>query len=123
MKPVTFQVPLKPVSLNHSHEMKVSRWRNPKTGKRRIFRAKKQSTEDFEKLFAYYLSLVRDELKQFVDAYDPTQFCIHLDAYFYIQKDEFFTKAKSKSNPRIEISRNSLDLDNCLKITIDTMLS
>lgn len=121
MKSVTFQVPMKPVSLNHSHEMRVSKWVNPKTGKRRIFRAKKKSTEDFEKMFEFYLRQLQTELKLFAEEFDPTKNAIHVDAYFYINKEEFFTKPKSIKNPRVEISRHSLDLDNCLKIAMDSI--
>lgn len=67
------------------------------------------------------MNVNRGVFEEFVKAYDRTQACIHVDAYFYVPKDDFFTKAKSKKNPRSHISRTSLDLDNCLKTAFDVM--
>lgn len=123
MTSITFQIPLKAVSVNQSHKMAISKWKNPKTGKQRIFRKKNDDYETFEKLAHYYLHKIKDELNIFVQSYDPTQKALNFEVFFYVPQDDYFTKAKSKKNPRIEISRNSLDLDNCLKVTIDTLFN
>lgn len=103
--------------------MAISKWKNPKTGKKRIFRKKNDDYETFEKLAHYYLHQVKEELSIFVGGYNPTQKALNFEIYFYVPQEDYFTKPKSKSNPRVEVSKNSLDLDNCLKVTIDTLFN
>ena len=121
MKSITFQIALKPISLNHSHEMKVIR--GPRGRIARIMRGKTAKTKTFEILVRHQLGQIKSDLEQFSKGFDPTEGCIHMDAYFYINKDEFFTKPKSKKNPRVRVSRNSLDLSNCLKVVEDVIFN
>lgn len=114
MKSITFQIPLKPISTNASHKIKFA-------PRGRVFRGKKNETVAFERSMMAYMTVIRDAFKEFVKSYDRTQACIHVDAYFYVPIDDFFTKSKSKKNPRRHISRTSLDLDNCLKTAFDVM--
>ena len=57
---------------------------------------------------------LKKEIERFTRAFSPLKHCIRLTIEFYIPREKFFTK-------KGYISRKSTDLDNCLKLLIDTV--
>lgn len=58
---------------------------------------------------------LKKEIESFTKAFKPLKHCIEVSLIFYTPHDKFYTK---KGN----ISRKSMDLDNCIKLLLDTLL-
>jgi hypothetical protein len=99
---------MKPISVNASHRI-------VKFGKR-ASRIKTEKAVLFEQEFGFHL-LQYSELKSHIlDVYDPRKFSILVEAYFYINDGDFFTKPKKGFKT---VSQKSMDLDNMIKVSFD----
>jgi hypothetical protein len=99
---------MKPISVNASHRI-------VKFGKR-ASRIKTEKAILFEQEFAFHL-LQYNELKGHIfDVYDPRMFSIQMEAFFYLNDKDFFTKPKKGFKT---VSQKSMDLDNMLKVSFD----
>ena len=58
--------------------------------------------------------MLKKKIEAFTKAFNPLKHCIKLTIEFYIPREKYFTK-------KGYISRLSTDLDNCLKLLIDTL--
>lgn len=118
MTSITLQIPLRPVSINKSYRVSKKF-----IGRKKSVSSLKKSDdlELFERLFHAYLLQLREQIGVFAKEYDPERYALNLEAFFYVPQGQYFTKPKSKAKPRVTISRDSLDLDNCLKATIDNL--
>lgn len=108
MNQISFQIPLRPISLNHSHRI-------VRFGKRPA-RIKTEAAKQFEEEFSYYLSEYESLKPHILDAYDPRKHSIELEAYFYLNESEYFTKPKKGFKT---INKRCMDLDNMLKVSGD----
>lgn len=81
-----------------------------------MMRIKTEGTNLFEEEFSYHLSGY-DILKSHItDKYNPNIHGIQVEAYFYLNESEYFTKVK---NGKKTISKRSMDLDNMIKVGFD----
>lgn len=108
MNQIAFQIPLKPISLNLSHRI-------VKFGKR-LVKIKTDETRQFEEEFSYYLSQYDSLKKEITLNYDPRKHSIELEAFFYLNDKDYFTKPKKGFKT---INKRSMDLDNMLKVSND----
>lgn len=108
MTSVSFQIPIKPISLNTSHRI-------VRRGKR-MMRIKTEATVLFEEEFSYHLSNYETLKSHIIDNYDPHIYSIQVEAFFYLNELEYFTKVK---NGKKTISKRSMDLDNMIKVGFD----
>jgi hypothetical protein len=110
MEAISFQIPLSPMTLNHSHRL-------VKFGKR----TGRIKTDDFalwEKEFVYWLQEHSDLKTLFQASYVDKKHSICLEMFVYLNEKKFFTKPKNKSDfPRI--SQNSGDISNMIKTSED----
>jgi Holliday junction resolvase RusA-like endonuclease len=110
MESISFQIPLGPMTLNHSHRI-------VKFGKR----AARIKTDDFsswEKEFAYWLQEYSDLKTHFQAGYVEKKHSICLEMFVYLNDKKFFTKPKNKSDFS-RISKNSGDISNMIKTSED----
>jgi len=108
MTSISFQIPMKPISVNASHRI-------VKFGKR-ASRIKTEKAVLFEQEFSFHLSQYNELKSHIFDIYDPRKFSILVEAYFYINEKDFFTKPKKGLKT---VSQKSMDLDNMLKVSFD----
>lgn len=108
MNQISFQIPLRPISLNKSHRI-------VKFGKRPA-RIKTEEAKLFEEEFSYYLSQYEDLKPHLLSTYDERKHSIELEAFFYLNEDEYFTKPKKGFKT---INKRCMDLDNMLKVAND----
>lgn len=104
MSIISFQIPLEPISLNHSH-------RNIIKGKR-LMRIKTEKTSRWESDFQACLSSINKYRDEFLKDYDPKKKAVQLDIFFYLNRDSFFTKSGT-------INQRGKDLDNLIKVGND----
>ena len=57
---------------------------------------------------------LKKQIEAFTASFKPLKHCLKLSIEFYIPREKYFTK-------KGHISRKSVDLDNCLKLLIDTV--
>jgi Holliday junction resolvase RusA-like endonuclease len=99
---------MKPISVNASHRI-------VKFGKR-ASRIKTEKAVQFEQEFGYHLVQYNELKAHILDVYDPRMFSILVEAYFYMNEQDFFTKPKKGFKT---VSQKSMDLDNMLKVSFD----
>lgn len=108
MKQISFQIPLKPISLNTSHRL-------VRFGKRTV-KIKTEATRLFEEEFCYYLSEYETLKLHLLDDYDKRRHSVEVEVYFYLNEKDYFTKPKKGFKT---ISEKSMDLDNMIKVAND----
>lgn len=108
MTSISFQVPLKPISLNHSHRL-------VKFGNR-ISRIKTKEANQFEFEFTQHLKTFNDLKNEFVSKYRKDFHAVELECYFYVNEKDFFTHPKTGNKT---ISKKSMDVDNMIKVSND----
>lgn len=106
MASIVFQIPMTPITLNHSHGYGNGR------------RFKKPKTIKFEKEFNYYLASLGRLRKHIADNYNEYRYAIKIESFFYINEKSYFAKPKNKSVTKT-ISKTSIDLDNMQKSVND----
>lgn len=108
MNILSFQLHQKPLTLNHTHIHRGGR------------RFKSSKTRLYEEQFNLELEETCGPLlDQFSSGFCKWTQAIKVEVYIYVNVDEFFTNPPSKKSAEIDISRRSLDLDNCLKNSLD----
>jgi len=112
MNQIAFQIPLRPISLNHSHRL-------VRFGKR-ISRIKTEAAKDFESEFLFHLQEYNGLRHHIIDGYDPRKHSIELEAYFYMNEGEYFTKPKKGFKT---INKRCMDLDNMIKVANDQIFN
>jgi len=108
MTSISFQIPMKPISVNASHRI-------VKFGKR-ASRIKTEKAVEFEKEFLLHLRQYSELKSHILEVYDPRMFSIQVEAYFYLNEADFFTKPKKGFKT---VSQKSMDLDNMIKVSFD----
>lgn len=108
MTSISFQIPMKPISVNASHRI-------VKFGKR-ASRIKTEKAMIFERDFRAYLQEYLPLKDHILENYDPRMLSIQVEAFFYINESDFFTKPKKSFKT---VSQKSMDLDNMIKVSFD----
>lgn len=81
-----------------------------------MMRIKTQDTVLFEEEFLYHLCNYETLKAHIIEKYNPNIYSIQVEAYFYLNESEYFTKVK---NDKKTISKRSMDLDNMIKVGFD----
>lgn len=79
-------------------------------------RVRTQKTRNWSKSIHDQLSepMLKKKIEKLTKQFNPLKHCLELSIEFYIPREKYFTK-------KGYISRFSFDLDNCLKLLIDTL--
>lgn len=108
MSKILFQIPIEPMSLNHTHRI-------VKFGKR-ASRIKKTEFVAWEKEFLFHLNKLNDKRTELLKYYNETKHSLILELFFYLPKEKFYTKKNT-------ISKKSGDISNMVKTTEDQIFN
>ena len=108
MSKILFQIPIEPMSLNHTHRI-------VKFGKR-ASRIKTTEFVAWEKEFLSHLNKLNDKRTELIKYYNETKHSLILELFFYLPREKFYTKKNT-------ISKKSGDISNMVKTTEDQIFN
>lgn len=104
------QIPMKPISPNNAYKI-------VKFGKH-ASRVKTDDTKMYERDFVAYLNQYAQSKDLFVSKHDERSHSIQVEAFYYLNSENYFTKPKKGFR---SINKRSGDLDNMLKLSFDAL--